>query len=53
MDLQVGAILKQLEEDGLAKNTIVFFYSDHGNGMPRHKRALLDSGMHVPAHTVP
>ena len=48
MDIQVGAILKQLEEDGLAENTIVFFYSDHGSGMPRHKRALLDSGMHVP-----
>ena len=48
MDIQVGAILKQLEEDGLAGNTIVFFYSDHGSGMPRHKRALLDSGMHVP-----
>ena len=48
MDLQVGAILKQLLEDGLAENTIVFFYSDHGSGMPRHKRALLDSGMHVP-----
>ena len=48
MDIQVGAILKQLEEDGLTENTIVFFYSDHGSGMPRHKRALLDSGMHVP-----
>ena len=48
MDLQVGAILKQLQEDGLAENTIVFFYSDHGSGMPRHKRVLLDSGMHVP-----
>ena len=48
MDLNVGAILEQLEEDGLAENTIVFFYSDHGSGMPRHKRALLDSGMHVP-----
>ena len=48
MDLQVGAILRQLKEDGLSENTIVFFYSDHGSGMPRHKRALLDSGMHVP-----
>ena len=45
MDKQVGAILKQLEDDGLAEDTIVFFYSDHGSGMPRHKRALLDSGM--------
>ena len=48
LDLQLGGILKQLVEDGLAEKTIVVFYSDHGNGMPRHKRALLDSGMHVP-----
>lgn len=48
MDKEVGEILKQLEKDGLAENTIVFFFSDHGSGMPRHKRALLDSGMHVP-----
>ena len=48
MDKEVGAILQQLAADGLAENTIVFFYSDHGSGMPRHKRALLDSGMHVP-----
>ena len=48
MDKEVGEILRQLEQDGLAKDTIVFFFSDHGSGMPRHKRALLDSGMHVP-----
>lgn len=48
MDKEVGAILQQLEDDGLAEDTIVFFFSDHGSGMPRHKRALLDSGMHVP-----
>ena len=48
MDKEVGAILKQLKEDELEENTIVFFYSDHGSGMPRHKRALLESGMHVP-----
>ena len=48
MDQEVGEILKQLKENGLAENTIVFFFSDHGSGMPRHKRALLDSGMHVP-----
>jgi arylsulfatase A-like enzyme len=47
MDKEVGAILQQLEDDGLAENTIVFFYSDHGSGMPRHKRALLDTGMKV------
>lgn len=48
MDKEVGAILQQLNEDGLEKNTIIFFYSDHGSGMPRHKRVPLDSGMHVP-----
>jgi len=48
MDQNIGQRLKELEQDGLAENTIVFFYSDHGSGMPRHKRLLLDSGMHVP-----
>jgi N-sulfoglucosamine sulfohydrolase len=47
MDKEVGDILQQLEDDGLAEDTIVFLYSDHGSGMPRHKRALLDSGMNV------
>lgn len=47
MDQNVQRILDQLEEDGLADDTIVFFYSDHGSGMPRHKRLLLDSGMRV------
>ena len=42
MDKEVGEILRQLDEDGMSENTIVFFYSDHGSGMPRHKRALLD-----------
>lgn len=48
LDAEVGGLLKQLEEDGLADDTIVFFYSDHGSGMPRHKRLLHDSGMRVP-----
>lgn len=48
MDHKVGAILRELEADGLADDTIVFYYSDHGMGMPRGKRLLYDSGMHVP-----
>ena len=48
MDRQVGAILDRLEEDGLADETIVFFYSDHGAGMPRSKRWLYDSSTRVP-----
>jgi arylsulfatase A-like enzyme len=48
MDGQVGDILKQLEEDGLAENTVVFYWSDHGDGVPRAKRSLYDSGLRVP-----
>lgn len=48
MDNQVGKILKQLDDDGLAENTIVFFWGDHGRGLPRGKRWLYDSGTHVP-----
>ncbi len=48
MDAQVGEILRQLDEDGLAENTIVFYWSDHGDGVPRAKRSLYDSGLHVP-----
>lgn len=48
MDQRVGEILAKLKADGLYDETIIFFYSDHGSGMPRHKRALLDSGMRVP-----
>ena len=48
MDARVGEILKELEEDGLADNTIVFYWSDHGDGVPRAKRSLYDSGLRVP-----
>lgn len=48
MDRQVGEILDQLEEDGLMDSTIIFWYSDHGGPLPRQKRLLYDSGMHLP-----
>jgi len=48
MDKQVGDLLGRLRDDGLADNTIVFFFADHGLGVPRHKRTLYDSGLHVP-----
>lgn len=44
----VGEKLKELEDAGLADNTIVIYYSDHGAGLPRAKRWLYDSGMQVP-----
>jgi len=48
MDQEAGELLAQLEADGLAEDTIVFFYGDHGMGMPRGKRVLYDSGLRVP-----
>lgn len=48
MDKQAGELLEQLERDGLAQSTIVFYYSDHGAGMPRSKRWLYDSSLRVP-----
>jgi arylsulfatase A-like enzyme len=48
MDGEVGEILRQLDEDGLAERTIVFYWSDHGDGVPRAKRSLYDSGLRVP-----
>ena len=48
MDAQVGVQLRQLEEDGLAESTIVFYWGDHGIGLPRGKRTALDAGLRVP-----
>ena len=48
MDEQIADKLKELEKDGLAENTIVFYYSDNGGVLPRSKRFLQRSGTHVP-----
>ncbi|MCS7160706.1 MAG: sulfatase-like hydrolase/transferase [Gemmatales bacterium] len=48
LDHQVGERLQQLEQDGLADNTIVFFFSDHGPGLWRCKRWIYDSSVRVP-----
>ncbi|MFN7928070.1 MAG: sulfatase-like hydrolase/transferase [Blastocatellia bacterium] len=48
MDYIVADYLKQLEADGLADNTIVFFWGDHGRCLPRSKRFVYDSGLRVP-----
>ena len=51
MDGQAAAILKALDDDGLRDNTIVFFFADHGTGMPRSKRWPMNSGLQVPLVT--
>ena len=48
MDSEVGKILKQLEADGLADNTIVIYTSDHGGILPRGKRYLEETGVKIP-----
>lgn len=48
MDYQVADLLKELDDAGLSDETIVFYYSDHGAGVPRGKRWLYDSSTHVP-----
>ncbi len=47
-DADAGRQLAQLEAAGLTEDTIVFYYGDHGSGMPRSKRWPYDSGLHVP-----
>jgi len=48
LDVFVRDMLAELEADGLAQDTIVFFYSDHGAGMPGGKAAAFDRGLRVP-----
>lgn len=48
MDQQVGEIIAQLKKDGLYDQSFIFFYSDHGDGLPFVKREVLRRGLHVP-----
>ena len=48
MDARAGANLKEIAQAGLAEDTIVFYYGDHGSGMPRSKRWPYNSGLNVP-----
>jgi len=47
-DNKIGALLKKLEDDNLRDSTIVFFYADHGEGMPRGKTNGINFGYRVP-----
>ncbi len=40
VDRKVGQILAELEASGEAENTIVFFFSDHGDGLPAQSQAM-------------
>ena len=47
-DVRIGWILDQLEQDGLADNTIIIFFSDNGRLEARGIHWCFDSGLHVP-----
>ena len=48
MDAQIGELLQELEDAGLADNTIVFYYGDHGGVVVRSKRYVYETGTRVP-----
>jgi arylsulfatase A-like enzyme len=47
-DTRIGELLERLEKDNLRDNTIIFFYADHGQGMPRGKTNGINLGYRVP-----
>ncbi len=48
VDREVGTLLKRLDDEGLADNTLVFFLGDHGRCHIRGKQFLYDGGIHIP-----
>ncbi len=47
-DALLGKLWSELEADGLLDETIVIVSTDHGDGLPRMKRSVFDSGIKVP-----
>jgi len=47
-DDEVGQIVAALDSDGLLDDTIVFFFTDHGMRLHRHKQWLYEGGIRVP-----
>jgi arylsulfatase A-like enzyme len=47
-DNRIGDLLQKLKDDDLMENTIIFFYADHGEGIPRGKTNGINLGYRVP-----
>ncbi len=47
-DRKIGELLARLEKDHLKDSTIIFFYGDHGEGIPRGKTNGINLGYRVP-----
>jgi uncharacterized sulfatase len=48
LDKKVGNVLRRLQEESLADDTVVFFWGDHGRPMVRGKQFLYDEGIRIP-----
>lgn len=48
LDKKIGYVLERLEKEGLADNTVVIFFGDHGRAMVRGKQWPYDSGLRIP-----
>ncbi|MGN6555121.1 MAG: sulfatase family protein [Verrucomicrobiota bacterium] len=48
LDREIGRVLKQLSDDGLADNTIVMFFGDNGAALARAKQVCYEEGGHLP-----
>lgn len=47
-DNKIGKLLERLDKDRLTDSTIIFFYADHGEGIPRGKTNGINMGYRVP-----
>lgn len=48
MDAQLGDIITDLKADDLFKNTIIFYFGDHGGVLPGSKGYIYETGLHIP-----
>jgi arylsulfatase A-like enzyme len=48
MDREIGAMIDELEKEGLLENTFIFYYGDHGGVLPGSKGYMKETGLHVP-----
>ena len=48
VDKEMGKFLKDLQDEGLMDDTIIFYYGDHGGVLPRSKGYLYETGLNIP-----
>ncbi len=48
MDAEMGAIVAELEKDGLLEDTFIFYFGDHGGVLAGSKGYAWETGLHVP-----